>query len=145
MSSSSMTTPRFGSCAGSTSSSRGGPCARPQRSNRLGSSSRAAPAGGACSTATGGRGAGAGFPGGAGGVVLLDVHVGADSGVEFLEELRRDDPDTSVALLTGSVDTPTILEGVSVDAVIAKPFTLEELPQTVRSLAAGRRIESSPS
>jgi DNA-binding NtrC family response regulator len=82
---------------------------------------------------------------GAVGVVLLDVHVGADSGVEFLEELRRDDPDTSVALLTGSVDTPTILEGVSVDAVIAKPFTLEELTQTVRSLAAGRRIESSPS
>jgi DNA-binding NtrC family response regulator len=82
---------------------------------------------------------------GAVGVVLLDVHVGADSGVEFLEELRRDHPDSSVALLTGSVDTPTTLEGVSVDAVIAKPFTLEELARTVRSLAAGRRIESSPS
>jgi len=82
---------------------------------------------------------------GAVGVVLLDVHVGADSGVEFLEELRRDHPDISVALLTGSVDTPTTLEGVSADAVIAKPFTLEELTQTVRSLAAGRRIESSPS
>jgi DNA-binding response OmpR family regulator len=78
-------------------------------------------------------------------VVLLDVHVGADSGVEFLEELRHDHPDTSVALLTGSVETPASIEGVGVDAVIAKPFTLDELAETVRSLAARRRIESSPS
>jgi DNA-binding response OmpR family regulator len=78
-------------------------------------------------------------------VVLLDVHVGLDSGVEFLEELRRDYPGTPVAMLTGSVDTPATLEGIGVDAVIAKPFTLEQLSETVRTLAGGRRIESSPS
>jgi DNA-binding response OmpR family regulator len=78
-------------------------------------------------------------------VVLLDVHVGTESGVEFLGELRRDYPDMPVAMLTGSVDTSASLDGVTVDAVIAKPFTLEQLAETVRTLAAGGRIESSPS
>ena len=58
-------------------------------------------------------------------VVLLDVHVGSESGIEFLDELRRDYPATPVAMLTGSVDTATI-NGIAVDAVITKPFTLEE-------------------
>jgi DNA-binding NtrC family response regulator len=78
-------------------------------------------------------------------VVLLDVHVGAESGIEFLDGLRRDYPGTPVAMLTGSVDTPAAVEGIAVEAVIAKPFTLEQLTETVRSLAAERRIESSPS
>jgi DNA-binding NtrC family response regulator len=66
-------------------------------------------------------------------VVLLDVHVGTESGIGFLEELHRDHPGTPVAMLTGSVDTPT-LDGVAVDAVITKPFTLDQLAETVRSL-----------
>jgi DNA-binding NtrC family response regulator len=78
-------------------------------------------------------------------VVLLDVHVGTDSGVEFHEELRRDHPNTAVAMLTGSVGAPHSVHSVGADAVIAKPFTLDELSQTVRTLAAGRRIESSQS
>ena len=68
-------------------------------------------------------------------VVLLDVHIGTRSGVEFLDELRRDHPGLPVAMLTGSVGTST-LAGVSADAVLAKPFTLEELNETVRSLTA---------
>ena len=77
-------------------------------------------------------------------VVLLDVHVGSDNGVHFLEELRRDYPRTPVAMLTGSVGVPSV-GGVAVDAVIPKPFTLAQLAETVRTLAAGRRIESSTS
>jgi DNA-binding NtrC family response regulator len=68
------------------------------------------------------------------GVVLLDVHVGAESGIDYLDELRRDYPDVSVALLTGSVGTPS-LEGAAPDAVLAKPFTPEQLGETVRRLA----------
>jgi DNA-binding response OmpR family regulator len=78
-------------------------------------------------------------------VVLLDVHIGTDSGVEFHEELRRDHPETAVAMLTGSVGTPHSVHAVGADAVIAKPFTLDELSETVRTLAAGRGIESSQS
>jgi DNA-binding response OmpR family regulator len=77
-------------------------------------------------------------------VVLLDVHVGAESGVAFADELRRDYPATAVAMLTGSVGTPAA-DDAAADAVIAKPFTLDELSRTVRALAGGRRIESSPS
>jgi DNA-binding response OmpR family regulator len=80
-------------------------------------------------------------------VVLLDVHVGADSGVEFLEELRRDHPATPVALLTGSVGAggPAAVDEIGADAVVSKPFTLEQLVDTVRTLASDRRIESSQS
>jgi DNA-binding response OmpR family regulator len=76
--------------------------------------------------------------------VLLDVHVGSDSGVDFLQELRDERPGTQVAMLTGSADLPEV-EGVTVDAMIAKPFTLEELTTTVRALVEGPRIESPPS
>jgi DNA-binding NtrC family response regulator len=76
-------------------------------------------------------------------VMLLDVHVGNDSGVEFLEEVRREHPGLPVAMLTGSVGSPT-LDGVVANAVISKPFALEQLVGTVRHLA-GRRIESSRS
>ena len=69
--------------------------------------------------------------------VLLDVHIGSESGVSFVEELRRDHPDTAVAMLTGTADTSAV-EGVAVDAVISKPFTLEQLAGTVRTLVGGR-------
>jgi DNA-binding NtrC family response regulator len=76
--------------------------------------------------------------------VLLDVHVGTDSGVACLEELRAERPGTPVAMLTGSADLPEV-EGITVEAVIAKPFTLEDLTDTVRTLVEGPRIESRPS
>ena len=77
-------------------------------------------------------------------VILLDVHVGQDSGVRFLEELRSERPGTPVAMLTGSAESPEV-EAIGADAVVAKPFTLEELAATVRTLAEGRGIESPPS
>lgn len=55
--------------------------------------------------------------------------------MDFLEELRRDHPGLPVALLTGSVGTQA-LSGVTADAVLAKPFTLDELNETVRRLAS---------
>ena len=64
-------------------------------------------------------------------VVVLDVHVGSGDGAEFLEELRRDRPDLKVAMLTGS----DRLEGIKSDAVIPKPFTIEQLTTTVANLA----------
>jgi DNA-binding NtrC family response regulator len=67
-------------------------------------------------------------------VVLLDVHVGAESGVGFIAELRDRYPEVAVVLLTGSVGTPA-LDGVEVDGVIAKPFMPTELTGMVRKLA----------
>ena len=64
-------------------------------------------------------------------VVVLDLHVGSGSGVELLHELRRDHPHVKVAMLTGD----DRLQGVESDAVITKPFTIDQLTSTVASLA----------
>jgi DNA-binding NtrC family response regulator len=69
--------------------------------------------------------------------VLLDVHIGSESGVSFLDELRRDYPTMPVAMLTGSVGTASVDEAEP-DAVVTKPFTLEQLAGTVRTLVGGR-------
>ena len=65
------------------------------------------------------------------GIVLLDVHVGTGNGIEFLDELRTERPGVKVALLTGSED----VRDAGSDAVIPKPFTLEQLTSTVANLA----------
>jgi DNA-binding response OmpR family regulator len=64
-------------------------------------------------------------------VVVLDVHVGRDNGIEFLQELRRDRPYVKVAMLTGAENIGTI----GSDGVIPKPFTIEQLTSTVANLA----------
>jgi two-component system, OmpR family, catabolic regulation response regulator CreB len=68
-------------------------------------------------------------------LVLLDVHVGSRDGAELLVELRRDHPGLPVAMLTGSADH-VALERSEADAVLFKPFTLEQLTGTVRLLTA---------
>lgn len=68
-------------------------------------------------------------------VVVLDVHVGVDSGLDFIAEIRELNPGVPVVLLTGSVGSPD-LEGVDADAVISKPFTLDQLTGTVGRLVA---------
>jgi DNA-binding response OmpR family regulator len=64
-------------------------------------------------------------------VVVLDVHVGSENGVEFLRELRRERPALKVAMLTGSDD----LQDIDADAVIPKPFKIDQLRTTVAGLA----------
>jgi DNA-binding NtrC family response regulator len=68
-------------------------------------------------------------------VVLLDVHVGSRDGAELLAEVKRDHPRLPVAMLTGCADHP-VLERRQADAVLFKPFTLEQLTGTVRALTA---------
>jgi DNA-binding response OmpR family regulator len=66
-------------------------------------------------------------------LVLLDVHVGVESGLDFIAEVRERNPGVPVVLLTGSVGSPG-LKGVDADAIIAKPFTLEQLTGTLARL-----------
>ncbi len=70
------------------------------------------------------------------GVVLLDVHVGGESGLDLLEELRRDRPYLKVGLLTGSEGAD--IRHADPDAVVRKPFTLDELRGAVERLGARR-------
>ena len=60
--------------------------------------------------------------------ILLDVHLGSDDGLGLLPAIEQDGP--AVALLTGS---PGVLlpDGAT---VIGKPFSIDELSDTVRDL-----------
>ena len=67
-------------------------------------------------------------------LILLDVHVGADNGVDLMRSLRKRGHGAPVVPFTGSarLDQPTIAEA---DGVVPKPFRLEQLLEVVRSLA----------
>ena len=67
------------------------------------------------------------------GMVLLDVHVGRASGIELLDELKRDRPELPVVLLTGESGLPAEARGRA-DGVLAKPFELSELVGTAARL-----------
>ena len=68
-------------------------------------------------------------------VVLLDVHVGPESGIELMRTLRRRGVAPPVVLVTGTaqLDAGTRAEA---DGVVAKPFRLEELREVVRRLSS---------
>ena len=69
-------------------------------------------------------------------VVLLDLHVGERHGLELMPLLRETYPRTRVCLLSGTSEVdPPRTEGVG--AFIRKPFDLDVLSRTVRTLAAG--------
>jgi len=78
-------------------------------------------------------------------LVLLDIHLGREDGIEVARALRRDYPAVPIAFLSGSVDFGERSAAVS-DAAIRKPFTLEELIGTVNRLAGGspRSPEAEP-
>jgi DNA-binding NtrC family response regulator len=66
-------------------------------------------------------------------VVLLDVHVGIASGLDFMTEIRERHPGVPVVLLTGSVGSPSF-DGAGADAIISKPFRLDQLTGTLGKL-----------
>ena len=65
--------------------------------------------------------------------VLLDIHFGTDDGIEVARGLRDSRPDVGVALFSGSAGRPVEAEPL-VDGFLSKPFTLEDLSETVRLL-----------
>ena len=69
-------------------------------------------------------------------LVLLDVHLGSEDGIEVARGLRERHPDIAIAFLSGSVDFGERSAAVS-DGAIRKPFTLEEFTATVHRLARG--------
>lgn len=74
-------------------------------------------------------------------LVLLDVHLGSEDGIEVARGLRERHPDIAIAFLSGSVDFGERSAAVS-DGAIRKPFTLEEFTETVHRLA--RRKDRPP-
>jgi DNA-binding NtrC family response regulator len=68
-------------------------------------------------------------------LVLLDMHIGNERGNTLLDELAEHHPPIPVAVVTGSTELDAG-ERMRADAVLGKPFTIDALLETVRSLAA---------
>ena len=71
--------------------------------------------------------------------VLLDVHVGAEDGRELVREIRSGWPSAGIALFSGSSEVGAATTA-GADAVIPKPFLLEQLIGTVGKLVSGARV-----
>lgn len=70
-------------------------------------------------------------------LVLLDLHIGLERGDTLLDEIRGREPRIAVVVVTGSCDVDPGEAGIDADAVLGKPFTIDELTSTVRVLAGG--------
>lgn len=70
-------------------------------------------------------------------LVLLDVHVGADDGIELMRSLRQRGHEAPVVIFTGTaqLDPATTAEA---DDVVPKPFQLEQLLDVVHRLVRRR-------
>jgi DNA-binding response OmpR family regulator len=66
-------------------------------------------------------------------IVLLDVHVGPESGIELMRKLRERGGAPPVVLVTGSARLDSEMQAEA-DGVVAKPFHLDELREVVRRL-----------
>ena len=72
-------------------------------------------------------------------VVLLDMQLGAERSDVLLQELRDREPRIPVVVVTGSSDIDTDERTIEADAVIGKPFTIEELTSAVQAVVASER------
>lgn len=63
-------------------------------------------------------------------VILLDIHVGNQDGLELLDEIRALDLPVRIVLLSGSADVGPELRA-RVDGVLGKPFDLGRLSAAV--------------
>ncbi len=63
-------------------------------------------------------------------VILLDIHVGADDGLELLDDIAAQDLRTRVVLLSGTSEVGPELRA-RVDSVLGKPFDLKRLAAAV--------------
>ena len=68
-------------------------------------------------------------------LVLLDMRIGNERGESLLDELR--DRGVPVVVVTGSAELDAAWASRA-DAVLGKPFTIDDLLNAVRSLAAAR-------
>jgi DNA-binding NtrC family response regulator len=77
-------------------------------------------------------------------VVLLDLKMPDISGMEALEQIRRERPDLTVVIITGYATIQTSIEAVRKGAFdyIPKPFTPEELTLALQKALEDRRIRS---
>ncbi len=75
-------------------------------------------------------------------LVLLDIMMPGDSGIDLLQEVKKSYPDTGVVMITASSDMETALSCIhtGADDYIVKPFSLDRIVITVRNSLEKRRL-----
>jgi DNA-binding NtrC family response regulator len=68
-------------------------------------------------------------------VVLLDIHLHGERSDELLAECHDREPPIPVVIVSGSADAKQLAQLNHADAILPKPFELDELISTVRTLA----------
>src|SRR3954471_14252364 len=73
-------------------------------------------------------------------VAILDVHVGADNGLDLARELQRDHPDIPIIMVTGAQDFTTVSQARIIGAIdyLVKPMTGDAIKQAVDRAGAIR-------
>ena len=69
-------------------------------------------------------------------VVLLDIRLGGDNGIEIARRLATERPDVAIVFLTGASYLLSAAEHDLAEGVIEKPFAMERLRVTVGRLCA---------
>jgi two-component system, NtrC family, nitrogen regulation response regulator GlnG len=77
-------------------------------------------------------------------VILLDIHLPEKSGIELLENVQREHPDSTVCMLTAVNDVPTALHCLRAGAFdyLVKPVTDEQLVSCVQKAFAHRCLQA---
>jgi DNA-binding NtrC family response regulator len=75
-------------------------------------------------------------------VALLDIDLPDGSGLDILSEIKAQQPETVVIMITGNVNVPNLLTALRGDAhdFISKPIRLEELRITLRNALETREL-----
>jgi len=77
-------------------------------------------------------------------VLILDVKMPGISGLELIVEIKRRHPHLPVILFTGHGSAQDAEKGIQEGAFdyLTKPIDIDELIETIRKAAAGRKVES---
>lgn len=76
-------------------------------------------------------------------LVLLDLYLGEESGLQVLETIRREHPAVHVVMFTANATIPNAVEATRLGAVdfLEKPFSPDQLRQSLKRIATLRSLE----
>jgi len=70
-------------------------------------------------------------------VIFSDIHLGAENGLEFIEEVRRSDSQIPVVVISGRKDEELLFKAIvlGLTAYLVKPITFDTLTETLEKLS----------
>lgn len=76
-------------------------------------------------------------------LVLLDLYLGEENGLNLLETIRREHPDVHVVIFTANATIPNAVEATRRGAVdfLEKPFSPDQLRQALKRITTLRNLE----